>query len=145
MSLERWLWSYEQHIPSESAASHRLLEEVGSRMREHHWTPREVYSVQLAMEEALANAIRHGNHQDTAKRVHVICKISDRRILVEVADEGPGFAPDNVPDPTAPENLDKPSGRGLLLMRSYMNRVQYNQKGNAVFMEKIRPDRTAAR
>jgi serine/threonine-protein kinase RsbW len=81
---------------------------------------------------------------DTAKRVHVICKISERRVRLEVADEGTGFVPDKVPDPTAPENLEKPSGRGLLLMRSYMNRVQYNQKGNAVMMEKDRPDRSAA-
>lgn len=144
MSLERWLWSYDQHIPSDRSASHRLLEEIGTRMRECHWTPREIYGVQLALEEALANAIRHGNRQDTAKRVHVICKVSEGRVLVEVADEGTGFAPEEVPDPTAPENLDKPSGRGLLLMRSYMNRVQYNQQGNAVLMEKVRPDRSAA-
>lgn len=144
MSHERWLWSCDQHIPSHRGASHRLLEEIGSRLREHQWHAREIYGVQLALEEALANAIRHGNGLDAAKLVHVVCQISERRVRLEVADEGPGFVPQEVPDPTSAANLDKPTGRGLLLMRSYMNRVEYNQQGNTVFMEKDRPERAPA-
>jgi serine/threonine-protein kinase RsbW len=58
--------------------------------------------------------------------------------IVEIADEGSGFNPEQVPDPTDPENLECPSGRGIMLMRSYMNRVEYNAAGNKVVMEKHR-------
>ncbi len=139
MLHERWLWSRDQRIPSLREASHRVLEEVATRLHQHHWSQREIHGVQLALEEALANAIRHGNRSDRARRVRVICKLSDRRVYLEIADEGTGFAPHQVPDPTTPENLSKPGGRGILLMRSYMTRVEYNEIGNVVIMEKERP------
>ncbi len=138
MSQERWYWSSELQIPSHRGASHQVLEEIAVRLEEHHWTHREIYGVQLALEEALVNAIKHGNRSDHDKRVRVLCHMSDRRLRIEIADEGAGFDPADVPDPTAPENLEKPSGRGILLMRSYMTRVEYNRAGNMVVMEKDR-------
>jgi serine/threonine-protein kinase RsbW len=58
--------------------------------------------------------------------------------VVIIEDEGPGFAPTDVPDPTAEENLEKPGGRGIMLMKAFMTRVEYNQKGNRVRLEKVR-------
>jgi serine/threonine-protein kinase RsbW len=70
--------------------------------------------------------------------VHIACKLSPQRIWFEITDEGPGFDPADVPDPTNDDNLDYPSGRGIMLMRSFMCRVEYNASGNCVVMEKHR-------
>ena len=88
--------------------------------------------------QALVNAIKHGNQYDTNKRVHVVCKISRSRVRIEITDEGNGFNLQCIPDPTEDENLEKPSGRGIMLMRNYMSLVQYNDVGNCVVMEKLR-------
>jgi serine/threonine-protein kinase RsbW len=136
MTDERWLWSSEQHIPSVRHDSHRLLAEIVAQLEQHAWPREAVYGIQLSLEEALANAIRHGNQLDQTKRVRLLAKVSRRRAYFEVADEGAGFVPLEVPDPTSDDNLDKASGRGILLMRSYMTRVEYNAAGNLVVLEK---------
>jgi serine/threonine-protein kinase RsbW len=138
MSSEVWLWQFDRTIPSQWEAGQQLVDEVVHRLGSHQWDEHERFSVSLALTEAVVNAIRHGNLQDLNKQVRVTCKLSRRRLLIEVADQGPGFDPSRVPDPTAPDRLEIPSGRGLMLMRSYMNRVQYNDRGNAVVMEKLR-------
>jgi serine/threonine-protein kinase RsbW len=87
--------------------------------------------LQLALEEGLANAVKHGNQLDPAKQVKVECQLLDDCIIrVTIEDEGLGFNPDEVPDPTDFENLDKPSGRGIVLMRAFMDEVLYNDRGN---------------
>jgi len=96
-----------------------------------------LFSVRLALEEAVVNAIRHGNKADPSKKIHVEYVIDDARLVVNVADEGPGFDLDSVPDPTAEENLEADHGRGILLMRVYMDEVTYNDKGNRVTLVKL--------
>lgn len=138
MSEEAWAWSVQQTIPSETGAGKRLLEEVLDQLAAQQWGDHDIFGVHLAMEEALVNAIRHGNRSDSSKRVHVHCKISADRVWVEIRDEGPGFNPSSIPDPTDEENLENPSGRGIMLMRTFMSRVEYNERGNCVVMEKLR-------
>ena len=92
------------------------------------------FAIQLALEEALSNAIKHGNCCDPAKRVVVEFRADADAICITVEDEGCGFRPDTVPDPTRDENLDKPYGRGVMLMRVYMSEVRYNPPGNRVTM-----------
>jgi serine/threonine-protein kinase RsbW len=138
MPLDHAAWSVKMHLPSDMAARLPVLEEVAARMHEQDWSHHEIYGVQLSLEEALSNAIRHGNRLDRAKRVRFSCEMSRRRIRIEVADEGSGFKPSEVPDCTAEANLEKPGGRGLLLMQFYMSRVEYNRAGNVVVMEKER-------
>jgi serine/threonine-protein kinase RsbW len=75
---------------------------------------------------------------DRSKKVHVNYQITAERFDIDITDEGPGFDPQDVPDPTAVENLERPSGRGLMLMRHYMNEVNYNDRGNSVRMCKLR-------
>jgi len=99
---------------------------------------RDLFGVRLALEEALVNAIKHGNGMDPAKEVHIVCSFDDDRVTIVIEDEGPGFDVAQVPDPTADENLDKPGGRGIMLMRSFMSRVEYNDSGNRLLLEKIR-------
>ena len=136
MSAQSSSWRIDQIIPSDTAAGKRLLDEILKQLAVHDWTQRDIFSVHLAMEEALVNAIKHGNCCDLAKHVHVVCQVSRERMSVVIRDEGEGFNPDEVPDPTDPDNLEVPSGRGVLLMRSFMSSVEYNGAGNTVTMTK---------
>lgn len=92
------------------------------------------FAVRLAIEEALVNGFRHGNGGDAEKTVRFDCAITDDSIAIEVTDQGPGFNPEGVPDPTDEENLEVPSGRGIMLMRAYMTEVAYLPPGNRVRM-----------
>jgi serine/threonine-protein kinase RsbW len=99
---------------------------------------KEVFGTCLATEEAIVNALKHGNHNDPTKRVRVRYRVDAGRAFVQVADEGNGFDRERVPDPFAAENLQRPSGRGLLLMRSFMTWVRFNRRGNIVTLCKYR-------
>ncbi|MEO1584920.1 MAG: ATP-binding protein [Planctomycetota bacterium] len=98
------------------------------------------FAVRLAVEEAVVNAFRHG-HRDASPEepVDVEFDVSAERIRVSVEDHGRGFDPSAVPDPTAPENITKTSGRGLLLIRSYMSDVCHNDRGNRIEMRYDKP------
>jgi serine/threonine-protein kinase RsbW len=142
MSHSAWSWTVERTIPSERGAGRRVIDEVLGQLEEQRWSSHEAFSVRMALEEAIVNAIKHGNRLDGRKKVSVVCKMSSVRLWIKITDEGPGFDPQQVPDPTDPENLENPSGRGIMLMRSYMTRVEYNDIGNVVEMEKERANST---
>ena len=112
-----------------------LIEEAlhASRYGEH-----DIFSIKLALEEALVNAIKHGNQMDPGKSVAVRWWVRPDRFEVRITDEGPGFSPDDVPDPTADENIERPCGRGLHLIRHFMTEVSYQGRGNVVTMAKVR-------
>lgn len=94
-----------------------------------------VFAIRLALEEAITNAFEHGHKTlDESTPISVEYKIGDGQVLVAIEDRGPGFAPGALPDPTLDENLDKPSGRGVMLMRAYMTDVEFNARGNRVLM-----------
>ena len=109
-------------------AEQRLLKEVAR----HGYSETAIFAIRLALEEALANAIRHGNRSDPAKKVEINYEIDDHRALITITDQGDGFNPSQVPDPTTDENLAKENGRGIMLMRAYMDEVHYNARGNQV-------------
>jgi serine/threonine-protein kinase RsbW len=88
----------------------------------------------VGLTEALSNAMINGNEEDPRKRVRLEVFLEDDRIMVRVTDEGEGFDPGDVPDPTSPKNLLKSGGRGLFLMRQLMDEVHYNERGNSVTM-----------
>lgn len=92
------------------------------------------FAVRLAIEEALANAFRHGNKGDRRKHVRLVCQVDARQVRIEIEDQGEGFDPNAVPDPTAPENIELPCGRGIVLMRAYMSSVVFHPPGNRVEM-----------
>ena len=100
--------------------------------------PEEKFSmrVKLAIDEALGNAIRHGNKSDRNKKVKINAKISPQKLQVKFTDEGTGFDVSSLPDPKDPENLNKEGGRGVLLMGYYMDEISYNDKGNEVVLTK---------
>jgi serine/threonine-protein kinase RsbW len=125
-------------LPSRHGSGSQFLDDLLRALRHEQWTEQEVFEVHLAVEEALVNALRHGNALDHEKLVHVNCRLNPQRFWVEVADEGTGFDPSQVPDCTADENLHRASGRGIMLMRQYMSRVEYLDGGHRVIMEKHR-------
>lgn len=138
MSLDEWIWHLEESFPSRTTEAKRILESILARLEGENWFPHDIFGVHLALEEALVNAVKHGNRMDEAKSVHVECKLSPERLYVRIRDEGPGFKMEEVPDCTEDENLEKASGRGIMLMRNFMSFVEYNDIGNMVTMEKSR-------
>ena len=93
-----------------------------------------LFAVRVAVEEALANAVQHGNGNDPDKTVKLGFAVDPSSVVIDVHDEGQGFNPEAVPDPTRAENVDIPSGRGIMLMRSYMSSVEFHAPGNHVRM-----------
>lgn len=114
-----------------------LVEAVTGLMEAEGYLRKDVFGMGLALEEALVNAIRHGNQNDPSKHVQVRYRVSQQRAMVDVEDEGQGFDPDSVPDPTAPENLRRPSGRGVFLMRHYTDEMRFSGRGNKVLLCKL--------
>ena len=129
---------FEVVIPSDTDAGQAVQERIVARLESLGYSMRDVFGIRLALEEALVNAIKHGNGLDPDKTVRVNCLIEDDFLRVEIEDQGPGFNMGDVPDPTAEENLERPCGRGIMLIRSFMTSVEYNAKGNRVVLEKRR-------
>jgi serine/threonine-protein kinase RsbW len=125
-------------IPSDPAAARSVQDDIERDLRACAFEEREVFSIRLALEEALVNAIKHGNQMDCHKKIHISYHVCPDCFEVRIVDEGPGFDPEDVPDPMAPENLERPCGRGLLLMRHYMTEVTYHPPGNRLSMTKVR-------
>jgi serine/threonine-protein kinase RsbW len=96
-----------------------------------------VSDVEIALREALANAIIHGNHEDRKKHVHVSCRCEPDEVSIAVKDEGKGFDINDVPDPTAPENIGSVHGRGIHVIRALMDEVRFEEGGAVVHMRKI--------
>lgn len=114
------------------------IRECGARIlkavRAHGYPEASTFAIRVAFEEAVLNALRHGQPGDKPRPARVEWEVSPRRVTITVRDEGPGFRPQDVPDPTAPDRLEVPSGRGIMLMRAYMTSVEYNERGNRVDM-----------
>jgi len=91
-----------------------------------------MFNFRVGLTEALSNAILYGNGGDPQKRVRVELRVRSGEVRARVTDEGDGFDPDTVPDPRLPENIPRPDGRGIFLMRALMDEVHYNELGNSV-------------
>ena len=98
----------------------------------------DIFAIHLAIEEALTNAVRHGNQQNPDKKINIKYSVTAEKFEISVSDSGNGFTPDSLPDPRCGENLYKCGGRGVLLMRAYMDVVEYSEIGNSVHMIKYK-------
>ena len=99
------------------------------------------FGIDMAIREAVTNAVVHGNGQDEDKVVDIVLKSSPEAVEISIHDQGPGFNPNEVPDPTAEENILKTSGRGIFFMRSFMDEVVWSlppEGGTTVRMLKRR-------
>lgn len=126
-------------IPSDPQQIRRVESVIIPRLEELNYGERAIFGVRLAVEEAVVNAIKHGNRMDKAKKVTVTHSIDAKECRISVLDEGLGFDPEAVPDPTSDDNLELPHGRGLVLIRAYMDEMTFNEKGNCVTLVKKAP------
>jgi len=125
-------------IPSDPAKTATPKQDILEDLERRGFCGDEVFAVKLALEEALSNAIKHGNRMNRDKKVKIVAHLAEDLIRMEITDEGDGFDPTALPDPTKEPHCHSPCGRGVMLMRNFMTRVRYNAKGNSVVMEKSR-------
>ncbi len=111
----------------------RILDEVAA----NDFGEDATFALRLALEEALINAIKHGNQLDPQKFVEVDLTVSPAQAEIIIQDQGPGFSRDDIPDPTKPENLEKCSGRGILLIEAYMTKAEWTDEGRRLRMVKV--------
>ncbi len=116
----------------------RAEETVLAAAADHGFDESECFAIRLSLEEALTNAIKHGNRFQQDKRVELTYRVDNERLEITVTDQGGGFTPNQVPDPTLDENLERPSGRGIMLMRAFMTEVAFSADGQSVTMIKQR-------
>ena len=121
-------------IPSDLAGMRTVQSDIMSRVTAHGFDADASHAIRLALEETLINAIKHGNKLNPKKRVTVDGVVTDKQVEITIQDEGAGFIRADVPDPLHEDNLEKPSGRGLLLIESYMTEVAYSDGGRRVKM-----------
>jgi serine/threonine-protein kinase RsbW len=126
----------ESSLPSEVSAISPFVDKLMLLLRNCGCVPESVSDVDIALREALANAIIHGNHEDPRKHVHVKCRCQPDEVSIVVKDEGKGFDTHNVPDPTAPQNIGLIHGRGIHLIRASMDEVRFEEGGAAIHMKK---------
>jgi serine/threonine-protein kinase RsbW len=123
-------------IPSKLSEGVDLVETIVAQASAHGFSEGACFAIRLSLDEALANAIRHGSDDDPSSQITVEYGLTDDVFEVSVCDKGSGFDPDGLPDPRLDENLSLPCGRGVMLMRAYMTKVTYNDRGNCVTMVK---------
>ncbi|QOV89682.1 ATP-binding protein [Humisphaera borealis] len=121
-------------IPSDFSASRDVQTHIMDDVVAAGFDEERIFAIRISLEEAIVNAIRHGNRMDASKRVKIEAATGPGYLEVTVEDEGPGFDRKNVPDPTAAENLCRPSGRGILLIESYMTSVGWEAGGRRMRM-----------
>lgn len=92
-------------------------------------------NILVALTEAVNNAIEHGNKADPNKKIEICFNSKESSIIFSIKDQGPGFNFQAIPDPTAPENIEKPSGRGVFLMKNLADRVDFEDNGSKVILE----------
>jgi serine/threonine-protein kinase RsbW len=114
-----------------------VVDKLMRLLRESCCTPDQEFAVQMALREALANAIIHGNRSDPNKKVRICCACQrDRGILIIVKDEGQGFDPESIPSPIIAENIQAEHGRGIYLINLLMDEVQFRREGTEIHIRK---------
>jgi serine/threonine-protein kinase RsbW len=105
---------------------------IESLCETHRVPPDSFGNILIAVTEAINNAIQHGNKLDPEKKISLEFMGEEQRMVFAIEDQGDGFDYDNVPDPTEPENLEKPHGRGIFLMRNLADEVAFEKQGRLV-------------
>lgn len=129
---------FEESFPSLPGQEANFINRVLGAMQALAWSEQDLFAVELALVEAITNAIEHGNQLDPSKRVFVTSTVDISSVTISIRDEGEGFQERNIPDPREEDRLECPAGRGVLLIHGFMTRVWYNDKGNELYMEKCR-------
>lgn len=123
-------------FPSSYAAMRDVQKTILDEVDRRGYTGASAYAIKIALDEGLINAVKHGNKLDANKTVRVSANITSEKAEIIIHDEGVGFQRSDVPDPTAEENLEKCSGRGILLIEAYMTEVEWSDNGRRIRMVK---------
>lgn len=124
-------------LPALPEAAERALQDVMQALDDGHCPCGDLDEVRMALREALNNAMRHGSHLNPRKRIRLFCRCDPTHGLrIVVRDEGAGFDPAAVPDPTQPENLERFSGRGIFMIRRLMDEVEFHDAGREIHMRR---------
>ncbi len=122
-------------LPNDLGAIERSVGYLLDRCREAGFDERRLrLNFRVGVAEALANAMMYGNARDPGKRVTLEAWVSETRIKVRITDEGAGFDPEGLPDPTLPQNRTSARGRGVYLITELMDEVSFNERGNSIEM-----------
>jgi serine/threonine-protein kinase RsbW len=122
-------------LPNDLGAIERCVEYLLERCREAGFNDRRLrLNFRVGVAEALANAMMYGNARDPGKRVTLEAWCSEDSVRIRITDEGRGFDPRSLPDPTLPGNRDSARGRGVFLIKELMDEVEFNERGNSVEM-----------
>ena len=127
----------ELNLPSRLESVEKAAQEAENFVKQCGFGDEMVFPADMAVREAVANAIKHGNLLDETKRVEITLECTSEGIEITVRDFGKGFAVEEIPDPTNPENLLKASGRGILFMRSFMDEVEWSNHEEGGMMVKM--------
>lgn len=126
---------HNDHVSSEEAQN-----AVVESMDRHGYSKASRFAVRLALAEAIANAFKHGHRGlPSTTTINFAFQVTADHVRITVEDQGPGFKPEDIPDPTLDENIEKASGRGLMLIRAYITHVSHNAKGNQLEMVYEKP------
>ncbi len=117
---------YEKEISSDPELLPELEEFVIELAKQNHVSEDKLNGLALSFSEAASNCVVHGNKLDKSKKVKITIRINDTKMTITIKDEGKGFNPSTVPDPTKPENILKDNGRGIHIMRSFLSDLRYN-------------------
>lgn len=111
----------------------RIIESFIDNAKEKYHLDDDIYgNIMIAVTEAVNNAIKHGNNNNSSKNVSLSLSLAEGLIKFRIEDEGSGFEYENLPDPTSPENLEKPGGRGIFLMKHLADEVSFAERGKVV-------------
>jgi serine/threonine-protein kinase RsbW len=128
---------FDLSLRSEVSAISPFVDNVMQLIRKCQWVHGNEEEIEIALREALANAIVHGNHEDPGKQVYVRCRCGTDEVALVIRDEGQGYDIGGLPDPTAPENISSSHGRGIFLMKNLMDEVRFERGGAIVYMRKF--------
>lgn len=131
-------------LPSRLDAIAALAKRLLSELQANGYSRDDIFAVHLAIEEAFTNAVKHGNRFDSNKMVTIDYLVDSEKIDIKIVDQGAGFKPDEIQDPRCEQNLYKTFGRGIFLIRSYMDVVEFNRQGNSLRMIKFKSPNPAA-
>lgn len=123
-------------VQGKPTAVERVCKQILAELDANEFTEDNIFAVHLALEEAFVNAVTHGNKMDPDKKVRIEYLINGDKIEISLTDQGDGFDASLIPDPRWGDNLYKTGGRGLFLIRSYMDIVEFNEQGNRIRMVK---------
>lgn len=129
-------------MASAQIQKYRLESEIGSlakveqiieELKDLYKIPEDIYgNILVSITEAVNNAIRHGNKLDPKKEVDFSFESNEKEFIFKIIDQGTGFDPDSIPDPTLPENIDKPDGRGIFIMKNLSDEVKFEDDGRRI-------------